>query len=704
MPFDCIQDTSHLKIAPRYPRIRTAIWDVETDGLLDKLTRVHCLVIRDFERRVTYRFRRNDVEDTIDDGLDLLEQAEISVGLNCVHFDIPALDKVYESIRMQGKVRDALVMSRMVFANQKEKDFRLFEKGKLPGKLIGSHTLKAWGYRLGLHKGDYMEVMEDRARDQGITDPDEIVKFVWGAWNQEMEDYCVNDVDVTTLLWDRILRAQWPEPATVLEHTIHDLMGQQERNGIYFNVEEAETLAADLEQQAHILEQLAIKHYGNWWVPEKKRIIRALWDDPDGINKSKTYEAPRPEYGEDTSRAIWGEVVEIKKTLKFKDPVRADRYEGALYCPVKCNEFNPNSRPQIIDRFVTVYKWHPVDFTEKGQPEVSDDVLRKLGDSIPMAHELAEVFYYNKRLGQLKTGPNALIKKTSDDGKIHAYVNVGGTISGRASHVSPNLGQVPRVVIKKGLGLLKGREGDHGWDFRNLFYIPPALVDLGWGLTGVDLEGIELRCFGERLAKYDNGAYLELVLSGDPHSYNQNLAGLPTRDMAKTFIYALLYGAGDIKLGSIVAPLADEEEQKAIGSRLRERFLAGFPAFGKLLKEVRGYAKAGFIPGLDGRRLYVRSPHSALNTWLQSDAALIAKEWVCRTENYLLDRGLEHSWDADFAFLLWVHDEIQIASRSLGGVVAECALQAAKDSGLHFGYKCPISASPKHGLTWAQTH
>jgi DNA polymerase I-like protein with 3'-5' exonuclease and polymerase domains len=701
MPFDgqLVVDTAHLQIASRHPRIRTAIWDVETNGLLDSLTRVHCLVIRDFERRVTYRFRRNDTEDTIDDGLDMLEQAEFTVGLNCVHFDIPAINKVYESINLQGKVRDALVMSRMVFSNQKEKDFRLYEKGKLPGKLIGSHTLESWGYRLGLHKGDYKETMEERARALGITDPAAIVDFVWGAWNSEMEDYCVNDVDVTTLLWDRILRAQWPEPATVLEHTIHDLMGQQERNGIHFNVEEAETLAADLEEQAHNLEQATIAHYGKWWMPEKKRIIRALWDDPDGINKSKTYEKARPEYGEDDSRAIWGEVVEIKKTLKFKDELRADRYAGALYCPVKCNEFNPNSRQQVIDRFATVYNWHPVDFTEKGQPEVSDDVLRKLVDVIPMARELAEVFYYNKRLGQLKTGANALLKKTGADGKIHAYVNVGGTVSGRASHVSPNLAQVPRVVAKKGLGVLKGRAGDHGWDFRNLFYVPDTHI-----LTGVDLEGIELRCFGERLARYDGGAYLELVLSGDPHTYNQNLAGLPTRDMAKTFIYALLYGAGDIKLGSIVAPLADEDEQRAIGARLRERFLAGFPAFGKLLKEVRGYAKAGFIPGLDGRRLFVRSPHSALNTWLQSDAALIAKEWVCRTETYLLDRGLDHGWDADFTFLLWIHDEIQIASRNLGHIVADCALRAAKDAGLHFGYSCPISASPKHGCTWAETH
>lgn len=961
MPFDAVHDTSHLKIESRsrYPRIKTALWDVETNGLLDTLTRIHCLVIRDFERRITYKFRRNDVMDNIDDGLDLLEQAELNVGFNNIYFDIPAIDKVYEGFQIQGKTRDAMVMSRMVFADQKEKDFRLFERGKIPGKLIGHHTLEAWGYRLGMHKGDYKQIMEARAKELGITDPEMLTNFVWGTWNQEMEDYCVLDVEVTTLFWDRILRAEWAETATVLEHTIHDLMGQQERNGIPFNVPEAEKLAEELEGQVHALERQAIEHYGKWWKPAKKRIVRPLWDDPDGLNKAKSYEKPRLEFGEDESRAVWGDVTVPKKRTKYADTLRGTYDPEAPFCKVSLTEFNPNSRQQIVDRFATVYNWHPVDFTDSGQPEVSDDVLRKLIDHIPMAYELAEVFYYNKRLGQLKTGKNAWLKKVSSDGKIRAYVNVGGTVSGRASHVSPNLAQVPKVKVKKGIGILLGREGDHGFECRDLFYVPEP-----WEMTGIDLSGIELRCFGEKLRKYDGGEYLRKVLESDIHTFNQEAAGLPTRDMAKTFIYACvpmdtlaltkdgwkgynglqvgepvltynaakhckewkpvlekvryadadvielkneqtfsvrctpnhrwfttkrstikskngghsrtwrhevctaedlttehniiinapmeddsivwgtmnchhepkyetnwvsqilamnqgernawmsgfcladghhqatgpnkknwkwtwsqndgaiadaaiiasylvwdgrviitdkrnplnnrkiiianettrpyvtcqrlqkipqpsqdvwcirteneswvmrqgstititgntLYGAGDVKIGSIVSPLASEEEQAKIGAGLKQRFIRNIPAYGLLTKEVRRYASRGFIPGLDGRRLYVRSKHSALNTWLQSDAALISKKWACLTEEYLLDQGLEHGWDADFVQLLYIHDELQLASRGYGSIVEQCSIRAARDAGLHFGYQAPIDADAKHGHTWAQTH
>lgn len=674
-------------------RIKTAIWDIETDGLLPTLTRVHCLVIRDYERQITHRFRRNATEDTIDEGIDLLEDAELTVGHNSIQFDLPALEKVYEGINFRGKQLDTLVMSRVLCANQKDKDFRLFEQKKLPGNLIGAHGLEAWGWRKKLHKGDYAKEMEAKGLDP------------WAEWNIEQEDYCENDVDITTILYRDFIKKfgapEWRRYDKTLEHQIHDLMGQQERNGIHFNVPDAQLLAREFDTEATRLSNVAVEHYGMWWVPAKKRIVAPLWTDPEGKNEEKVYELPREEFGEDYSRKIWADVTVPKKNMSFTDVMRGDRRIDAPYCAVKLQEFNPNSRPQIIDRFQTVYRWNPVDFTETGRPEVSDDVLRKLIGHIPMAVELAEVFYFKKRLGQLATGPQAWLKKVVD-GKIHGYCNVGGTISGRASHVSPNLAQVPKVKHKKGVGILKGRAGDHGWESRNLFYVPD-----GWTLIGTDLSGIELRCLGEKMRKYgeDKGAYLELILNGDIHTHNMNAAGLSSRDQAKTFIYALVYGAGDVKLGSIVEPLASEDEQRDIGRRLRARFMDGLPAFKKLMRWVSSKAAGGELPGLDGRVLYVRSPHSALNTLLQSDAALIAKKWVCITEELLEEEGLNHGWDEDFVQLLWIHDEEQIGARDeYAQFVSASSRKAAAMAGTYFGYECPIAAESKMGKTWAETH
>ena len=753
---------------PDYPPIRVAIWDLETDGLLSQLTRIHLLVIRDFERHVTHVFRRNDHEDTIEIGLRLLAEAEENVGHNIIGFDMPAIEKVYGApFNVSGRILDTLVMTRMCWANQRDRDFRLQEKGLLPGKFIGQHTLKAWGHRLGLHKGDYAEAYEAKAKELGITDEEGIRKFVWGSWNPDMESYAVQDVEVTTLLYQKILDMKWSEEARILEHQIHQEMAWQEELGIPFNVAAAAALTAELQIEADKLEIACIAEFGKWYAPDKKYQVKMAWDDPEGVNAEKAYETPRDEFGEDYSRPIWGDVTVPKKARNvrtmysgmpehgaFPDEMKVGFNPDAPYCKVTLKEFNPGSRPQIIDRLVVMHNWHPIDFTEKGNPEVSDTVLRRL-DHIPVAISLAELFYYKKRIGQIATGPEAWLKKVGPDGNIHGYVNVGGTISGRASHIGPNLGQVPAVIVKeykiclgeqrpskiimptdasptgriiaptdalKGGGFVledyfweklkkkvaMGRDGDHGWECRDLFGFHPNVDERfrDWLMVGVDLVGIELRCFGAALAKYDKGAYLDIVLNGDIHTYNQGVMGLKTRANAKTGIYALIYGAGDIKLGSIVDPLADEETQRRLGKKLRESIMGNVPAFAAVVREIQGFAKQGYIPGLDGRKVWVRSPHSALNTKLQHEAAIIAKKWLVMTNERLDDMGLKRGWGGDWTQLLWIHDEIQDGARNreISEIVAKTALESARATGEFFNYGAPVAADSKISKVWSGTH
>ena len=123
------------------------------------------------------------------------------------------------------------------------------------------------------------------------------------------------------------------------------------------------------------------------------------------------------------------------------------------------------------------------------------------------------------------------------------------------------------------------------------------------------------------LAHYLNDeGYTNEILNGDIHTANQNLAGLESRDQAKTFIYALLYGAGDAKLGSVVG------RGRAHGKGLRQRFFDGLPSFKKLTDRVQREAKSGFVKALDGRKLTVRSEHAALNTLLQGAGAIVMKK------------------------------------------------------------------------------
>jgi DNA polymerase I-like protein with 3'-5' exonuclease and polymerase domains len=200
-----------------------------------------------------------------------------------------------------------------------------------------------------------------------------------------------------------------------------------------------------------------------------------------------------------------------------------------------------------------------------------------------------------------------------------------------------------------------------------------------------------LRCLAHFLD--DGGAYAKEILDGDIHTTNQKAAGLDTRDQAKTFIYALLYGAGDAKIGSIIDKGAKE------GKLLKERFMEALPAFRTLKKAVEQASKRGFIKGLDGRQVKVRSAHAALNTLLQSAGGLICKKWLCLVDQEIKAQGI------DAQIIAWVHDELQISvKKGSEQDVCNIARRSAEKAGESFGFRIPVGADATIGGTWADTH
>ncbi len=738
-----------MKLSPQGKK-RRLLFDIETDGLLLELTRVHLIGIRDIDTRETYIFRRNRKEDTILDGIDMLNDAELLVGHNVLGFDDKALAKVYpDEYHPTGKFRDTMVMARMVFADIKEDDFRMWNRGVLDGGYIGSHELGAWGQRLGLPKDDYAKRRKAEAAERWATDEqvrwqwnDDFDAYqhywTWGRWNQDMEDYLWTDLDATEGLWAKIESREWSDTATLLEHRVHSMMEEVQANGFPFDRTLARELEAELVEAHGEMSEAAIAHFGSWWVPQRWLEVNGkkatTWVDPaDGVQKKDQVSfRPREEYGEDHSRKFWGEVNVPKRTTRFKDPIKSggDKTEGAPYCPIKLVTFNPNSRPQIINRLQKVYDWEPQEFTETGTPSVSDEILRDVAaGGVAIAEQLAEIFYYAKRLGQLATGNQAWLKMCEawgGDGKIHSRHNVGGTVTNRASHSNPNIAQVPRVVFKKPkllgpngevlldadgkpqLGekkmLMKGREGDHGWDCRRLFHVPE-----GWVLLGADQKGIELRCLGHFMAEFDDGEYGRLVVEADPHDLHQSAMELDSRDLAKTFIYAMIYGAQDFKLGVTIDPTLTTKPKaaKALGMEMRRRIMTRIPALGAVVKFVQREARRGYLEGLDGRHLYVRAKHAALNTKLQGAAATIAKAWCVNFLDFCEDDGLVHGWHGDFAVLAWVHDEMQVAVRDDEGIkeiVRRNIIEAAVAAGERFNFRLPVDIDTKWGRNWAETH
>lgn len=613
-------------------------FDIETDGLLDTVTKVHCLVIKDREAGAIKRYADlmvyKDIHGTIEDGLRVLMGSPLVIGHNIINYDIPVLNKLYPWFEIdQAKVHDTLVMARLIYSNIKDTDAGLLKKGKLPGKLYGSHSLEAYGYRMGLMKGEYKADFI-AAAGEGYKPGDE-----WLVFSEAMLDYNEQDVVVTDALYDKLLAKAYSAQSLALEHEVMWLMAQQMRNGFHFDEIKGAELYARLSQRRGDLERELKEFFGSW-------VVKL----PDFIPKRDN------------------------KTLGYKAGVPVPKQ--------KVVEFNPASRDHIADRLQTLYGWVPEKFTDGGKPQVDEEVMKHL--TYPPCKLLTEYLLVSKRVSQLAEGDQAWLKLVKK-GRIHGSINPNGAVTGRATHAYPNVAQVP------------ASGSPYGHDCRDLFGIPRDWA----ALVGADASGLELRCLAHFMARYDGGAYGEVLVNGDIHTENQKAAGLPTRNNAKTFIYAFLYGAGDEKIGKIVG--GDESH----GKKLKAKFLKSLPALKNLIEAVKAKCKkTRTLTGIDGRILHVRSAHSALNTLLQSAGAVICKKWLVILEEKLREAGLKHGWDGDYAFCGWIHDEVQIACRTqeVAELVAKLAPECVRLAGEHFNFRCPLAGEAKIGKTWAETH
>lgn len=752
--------------------MKRIVWDIETNGLLHggrgskPMDRVHLITMQDVTNgydEPVLAFRRNDVMDNIAEGLAILSAADEIIGHNIIAFDIPALKRVYPDFDLKPgvKVYDTLVLTRMIVPDLKKSDAGLAKQGKLPGKLVGSHSLDAWGHRLGKHKGNYSQEMIDKGLDP------------WAVWNQDMEDYGILDVVVNTELWKAVEVDLPPDAAIVFETAAHDLTEVMKSNGVPFDAEGGLELGARLSSQLTTHIESVKAKYDFWFAPDKKYVVKDPWPKPENLSKKQKksiaeaqkgkFKPPRTDWGEDYSRAIWADITfpkvrrnhadRVKKWEKECEAARKkgkplpdrpkqllpDCEPGSPFCKIKRVDFNPGSRDHIIDRFTTLHGWEPFDFTDTGRPSVNDEVLQKLKDVLPEAEPLAEIFFYKKLLGMMAEGDNSWIKHYNEEtGCIHGRINTGGTVSGRCSHNSPNLGQVPGVeaepVVRKDgsydprfvidgvlvpwamkedgtpkkKAVLMGRTGEFGWECRSLFGVRARKDAADWMQVGVDLINIEGRCLAARMSEFDNGELIDaLCYQGvDLHDFNMAKTGIKNRGIMKRVFFGLIYGAGDPKLGYTAQGGLTHAQADALGKEYRALIMTSIPALAKVTEKVQAEAvRNGCLIGVDGRRLGVRNDYAALNLRLQSDAGLIAKMWAVLSEQNLLKAGYSHGWLGHFAMMLFVHDELQTgARREYAHDIADIIVSSATEAGEVFKYPAPVAADPKLGMTWAECH
>ena len=435
----------------------------------------------------------------------------------------------------------------------------------------------------------------------------------WSRLSQEMIDYCIRDVEVTEAVHKSLTRdmSGFDAESIELEHKVQYIVQQQERNGWVLDQQLAhELLATFKERMNEIEEDLQAKF-------------------PPIVHER---------YSEKTGK-------------RLKDRVEV---------------FNVGSRQQIAKRLSTLgVRFEKL--TEKGNPIVDEAVLDTI--DLPEAKAVSEYLMLQKRYAQVYSW----LEHVQEDGRVHGRVISNGAVTGRMTHQSPNMAQVP------------ASHSPYGHECRSCWTVPE-----GKKLVGFDASGLELRM----LAHYMNDKeFTNVLLTEDIHTRNQLAAGLETRPQAKTFIYAFLYGAGDAKIGTIVGGSAKD------GADLKRRFLSNTPALESLRERVTRASGRGYLTGLDGRRLRVRSEHAALNTLLQAAGAIVMKKALVILDDYA------KQWKLDYNFIGNIHDEVQsevVADQAekYGWLAVECL----KAAGVHFNLRCPLDGEFQIGTTWAETH
>jgi len=441
---------------------------------------------------------------------------------------------------------------------------------------------------------------------------------------EDMLTYCRNDVALTEKLYHFLIRKMTDFGESIeLEHKTATIIQKQHELGFKLDIVEAYGLQSLFQEEMNRLTTEVRKSFPPLKIEEE--FI------PKSNNKARGY------------------------------------VKGVPFTKVSFKEFNLGSRQQIAERLIML-GWKPKKKTDKGQVIVDEKVLSEI-HNIPEAKLINRFLMLQKRIAQV----SSWIEAVREDGRVHGRVITNGTITGRMSHQSPNMAQIPAVY------------SPYGKECRALW-----IVNKGYKLVGVDASGLELRM----LAHYMNDErYIHEVVNGDIHTANQIAAGLESRDKAKTFIYAFIYGAGSAKIGSIIGGTQRD------GERTKEKFLRATPSLRSLREKVERVAERRYVKGLDGRKIIIRHAHAALNTLLQGAGAIVMKKALTLLDEYVKIKQIK-------AFpVVNVHDEFQYeVEESRVNEFGKLAVQSIIDAGKLLKVRCPLNGEYKIGNNWSETH
>lgn len=580
------------------------VFDIETDGL--DATVIHVLVAKELGVKGNYIIRGPKAFAKFAEGVTHW------IAQNGIGFDIRVIEELWGYKIPLAKTTDTLVLSRLFDPKRK-----------------GGHSLKAWGERLGDFKDDFND---------------------WSQYSEEMKEYCKQDVKVTELLYNELMREgkAFSQASINLEHMVHAIMCEQEANGFELDIDKAQEIYTVCLKEANRIEADIKEFMVPIAVPVKE--VNVKYTKAGNIYSNQLLEGQN---------------------------VQGD------YTKIMWQEFNLDSPVQINKR-LDREGWKPTIKTDGGDfYKICPENLATIPDTAPQAVQGLKAWKILKTRWKLA---QEWLEKAEVDGRVHGQVITTGAVTHRAAHRGPNMANIPSVPHGKA-GIMWKMDGMYAAECREVFKVPEGKL-----LVGTDAAGIQLRV----LAHYMNDpVYTEQVIDGDIHTFNMEALGRYCKDRptAKTFIYAFLLGAGVGKIAEIL------ECNGGQANKSMQNFYDTLPTLKRLKSEASRAASMGWMKGLDGRILRIGSDHLALSVYLQGGETVIMRLANVFWQKQAKKEGI------NFKQCAWVHDEWQTeVDADQAERLGEIQVQSIKDAGTFFKLNCPMDGEAKIGKNWLETH
>jgi len=632
-----------------------AVFDIETNGFANGSTTTHCITIKDVYTGISAHWG----PDSIEEGLYHLGTFDEIIGHNIVSYDLPVLLQNHNWV-FGGTVTDTLIMSRL-FNPDRPIPFGYKGKGR-------SHSLECWGYRCGLWKKE---------------NPN------WEVYDNEMKERCDGDVAINLIAYQMLLGEMeghdWKRSLR-LEHEVARIIAQQEINGVNFDRGKAEGLLGELDGHItaiddDLLPRLPCKLERPYAGPIKEPYLK------HGGLRSTTQK--------------WIEEAEWNPESI-----------GGPFSRITWKDFNLASHPQVKTYLLEHANWQPTEWNFKDgkrtSPKLTEDSLGSIDGDI--GRGIKDRYLYCHRRSTI----NGWVSRIRADGRLTAGANPCGTNTGRMRH--SNVVNVPKPDPDVYLGE----------EMRSLFIQTP-----GRRYVGFDAKGIQARLLAHYL---DVPAFTEKLLVSDIHNVNMEIMGLLSRSPAKTVYYALIFGSSDEALGKglgwteeMYCKWVDSGEVELARSRLNRKkktviteemlgnecrgyllkriYFDELPELEQLIKDVKKAAKRGWLKGLDGRKVMMRSSngqtqvHKALNALLQSAEAVVMKEAMVMLDSAVTAHGID-AWK-----VMDMHDEASwdVAEKDVDKF-CELAGESLVQAGISLNLRIPMAADVKVGDHWGMVH